>query len=127
MRFAVILLLLPLLAGASSVPKKPAHKPVKKSAATKKKSAHFSPRQTQPDAQRSREIQDALHRAGYLPGTPSGKWDAATSAAFAKYQQDHGRKATGKPDALSLKELGLGPKYDNLVTPSPSTGPPRAE
>ncbi len=88
--------------------------------ASRKKS---TPRQTQPDADRSREIQSALKTKGYLNGEPSGKWDAATSAAFAKYQQDHGVKATGKPDARSLINLGLGPKYDNQIQPKPPAQP----
>jgi cytoskeletal protein RodZ len=74
-------------------------------------------RQTQPDGERSREIQTALQSQGYLSGEPSGHWDAGTSAAFAKYQQDHGIKPTGKPDARSLIGLGLGPKYDNQIQP----------
>jgi peptidoglycan hydrolase-like protein with peptidoglycan-binding domain len=74
-------------------------------------------RQTVPDGDRSREIQSALKTQGYLNGEPSGKWDAATTAALAKYQQDHGVKATGKPDARSLINLGLGPKYDNQIQP----------
>jgi hypothetical protein len=58
-----------------------------------------------------------LKTQGYLNSEPSGKWDAATSAAFSKYQQDHGVRATGKPDARSLINLGLGPKYDNQIPP----------
>jgi len=80
-------------------------------------------RQTLPDADRSREIQSALKTQGYLNGEPSGKWDAATSAAFAKYQQDHGVRATGKPDARSLINLGLGPKYDNQIQPKAPAPP----
>jgi peptidoglycan hydrolase-like protein with peptidoglycan-binding domain len=81
------------------------------------------PRQTQPDAGRSREIQSALKTQGYLNGEPTGKWDAATSTAFAKYQHDHGVKATGKPDARSLINLGLGPKYDNQIQLKPPAQP----
>jgi hypothetical protein len=93
------------------------------SKATAKKKV-VTTRQTLPDADRSREIQSALKTQGYLSGEPSGKWDAATSAAFAKYQQDHGVKATGKPDARSLINLGLGPKYDNQIQPkAPATQP----
>jgi len=93
------------------------HSGSKTSTATAKKKS--TPRQTVPDAERSREIQSALKTQGYLTGEPSGKWDAATSAAFAKYQQDHGVKSTGKPDARSLINLGLGPKYDNQIQPKP--------
>jgi hypothetical protein len=83
--------------------------------ASSKKRAPRVPKQAQPDAQRSLEIQQALAREGYLTSTPSGKWDAATSDAFARYQKSKGRAATGKPDALSLKDLGLGYKPENQV------------
>ena len=104
-------------ASASSTKKKSSskHSGSKTSTSTAKKKS--TPRQAVPDAGRSREIQSALKTQGYLNGEPSGKWDAATSAAFAKYQQDHGVRATGKPDARSLINLGLGPKYDNQIQP----------
>jgi len=53
------------------------------------------------------EIQNALAAAGYYKDQPSGKWDAATSRAMSAYQEANGFKKTGKPDALSLKKLGL--------------------
>lgn len=53
------------------------------------------------------EIQQALRSTGYYQGEPSGKWDASTSQAMSAYQTDNGFKVTGKPDALSLKKLGL--------------------
>src|ERR1017187_9087301 len=100
----------------SSASKKSSSKRSASKTTAKKKNV---PRQTQPDTDRSREIQSALKTQGYLNGEPSGKWDAATSAAFAKYQQDHGVRATGKPDARSLINLGLGPKFDNQIQPKP--------
>jgi peptidoglycan hydrolase-like protein with peptidoglycan-binding domain len=56
---------------------------------------------------RVREIQQALATAGYFKEEPTGKWDAATTQAMSAYQTDNGFKVTGKPDALSLKKLGL--------------------
>jgi len=53
------------------------------------------------------EIQNALVVAGYYKNQPSGKWDAATTQAMSAYQGANGFKVTGKPDALSLKNLGL--------------------
>ena len=103
----------------SSTGKRSTSKTGSKSTAKKKVVA----RQTQPDAERSREIQSALKTQGYLSGEPSGKWDAATSAAFTKYQQDHGVRATGKPDARSLINLGLGPKHDNQIQPKAAPAP----
>ena len=97
--------------GTSQTQKKSSTATGKKKAPPSRKKSKSLPRSTQPDAQRSREIQEALKEQGYLKSEPSGKWDAATIAAFARYQQDHGRKTTGKPDALSLKDLGLGSKY----------------
>ena len=94
--------------------KSPAKPPAKKSSKSKAKKSKSVPRATQPDGPRSRQIQEALKSRGYLNAEPSGKWDAATITAFAKYQQDHGRKATGKPDSKSLIELGLGPQYPPL-------------
>jgi N-acetyl-anhydromuramyl-L-alanine amidase AmpD len=91
-------------------------KPGSKASSKKgKTSTKFSPRQTQPDAARSREIQEALQKQGYLKTEPSGKWDKATTDALSKFQQAHGRKPTGKPDAHSLQDMGLGAKYENLV------------
>jgi len=53
------------------------------------------------------EIQSALAAAGYYKQEPSGQWDDSTSKAMSAYQQDNGFRTTGKPDALSLKKLGL--------------------
>jgi hypothetical protein len=53
------------------------------------------------------EIQTALATAGYYQDQPSGKWDQPTTLAMSAYQEANGFKVTGKPDALSLKKLGL--------------------
>jgi peptidoglycan hydrolase-like protein with peptidoglycan-binding domain len=53
------------------------------------------------------EIQNALAAAGYYKTQPNGEWDDSTSKAMSAYQQDNGFRTTGKPDALSLKKLGL--------------------
>src|SRR5262245_10295191 len=53
------------------------------------------------------EIQNALAAAGYYKEQPSGEWDDSTTKAMSTYQQDNGFRTTGKPDALSLKKLGL--------------------
>lgn len=59
------------------------------------------------EAARVLEIQNALAAAGYYKEAPNGQWDDSTSKAMSAYQQDHGFRTTGKPDALSLKKLGL--------------------
>ncbi len=53
------------------------------------------------------EIQSALASSGYFRGETTGQWDQATAEAMRAYQQSNGFKTTGKPDALSLKKLGL--------------------
>ena len=53
------------------------------------------------------EIQNALAAAGYYKEDPNGEWDDSTTKAMSSYQQDNGFRTTGKPDALSLKKLGL--------------------
>ncbi len=107
---AAILMGTLLLASPSTQTKKKAT--TSKTSKSKKKTAKAVPRQTVPDAKRSREIQDALQKAGYLKTEPSGKWDAATTEALTRYQKDNGFSATGKPDAHSLIKLGLGPKHE---------------
>ena len=67
---------------------------------------HRGQQQLAPD--RIREIQQALIREGYLSGEPTGKWDAATTSAMRRFQKAHGYPETGKPDSLSLHQLGLG-------------------
>lgn len=59
------------------------------------------------EATRVLEIQNALAAAGYYKEAPNGQWDDSTSRAMSSYQQDNGFRTTGKPDALSLKKLGL--------------------
>ena len=84
------------------------------SASSKKTSSRSSKKKTpkirgQKSLEPSRitEIQNALSDAGYYKSTPTGQWDDETSKAISTYQQKNGFKVTGKPDALSLKKLGL--------------------
>lgn len=55
------------------------------------------------------EIQQALGRAGYFHGQPTGQWDEPTRQAMRRYQADNKFGATGLPDSRSLMKLGLGP------------------
>jgi hypothetical protein len=64
------------------------------------------------DPQRAIEIQQALIRAHYLTGSPTGQWDAETQAAMVKYQTDNGWQTKITPDSRALIKLGLGPKQD---------------
>jgi len=69
------------------------------------------------DAQRARQIQDALIREHYLTGRPSGVWDNTTQAAMQKYQADNGWQSKTTPDARALIKMGLGPDHDHLLNP----------
>jgi hypothetical protein len=73
--------------------------------------------QQRPDAERTREIQEALVRQNYLHGTPTGVWDQNTRAAMARFQEDHGWQTKMVPDARALIALGLGPSNNGLINP----------
>lgn len=75
--------------------------------------------QQRPTAERIREIQQALIRAGYLEGEPTGRWDAKTRAAMRRLQEESGLPVTGKLDARSLVKLGLGPETAGVAAPHP--------
>ena len=80
----------------------------KKTASSSKKSRRKVPHgQRTIESARVLEIQSALAAAGYYKQEPNGQWDDSTSKAMSAYQQDNGFRTTGKPDALSLKKLGL--------------------
>lgn len=105
----------------SSKPSPAVSKPVKqsgvkssKSASNRKKVASRAKKrrkvirgQRTIESARVLEIQNALAAAGYYKTEPNGEWDDSTSKAMSAYQQDNGFRTTGKPDALSLKKLGL--------------------
>ncbi len=91
-------------------------------AASKKAKAPASyraQRQTQPSAERYREIQQALNERGYLKSEVNGKWDAESAEALRRFQQDQNLETTGKIDSLSLIALGLGPRRVAEAQPRP--------
>jgi peptidoglycan hydrolase-like protein with peptidoglycan-binding domain len=111
---------------AQTVPGKSASsKTSKKPTVTKKKKP--APRRTRgqaaPTTERIREIQAALVRTGQYSGEPTGKWDAATSAALSNFQQSKGLKPTGKLDAQTLQQLGLGSPVSGVAPPRPTSAP----
>lgn len=61
------------------------------------------------DDERATELQNALIRAGYLTGEPSGHWDAQTEAAMGRLQADNGWQTKLVPDSRAIIKLGLGP------------------
>jgi hypothetical protein len=76
------------------------------------------------DDGRATQIQQALIKAGYLTGEPSGHWDSASVAAMTKVQADNGWQTKLVPDSRALIKLGLGPSNGNTAsvpTPQPDT------
>ena len=74
------------------------------------------------DDERATQIQEALIKAGYLTGTPSGHWDAATESAMGKLQADNGWQTKLVPDSRALIKIGLGPSTaSNLPNAQPVT------
>jgi hypothetical protein len=80
------------------------------------------------DDERATQIQEALIKAGYLTGQPSGHWDTASEAAMQKVQADNGWQTKLVPDSRALIKLGLGPgtaSVSSLASPggAPATAP----
>lgn len=72
-----------------------------------------------PSRDRIEQIQRALVRGGFYQGDPSGRWDSSTIDAMKSFQQAHGLEPTGKIDAKSLQQLGLGSDVAGLAPPRP--------
>ena len=77
--------------------------------------------QTRPSRERFQQIQKALIEAGFDPGTPDGLWGPNSESALANFQEARGLESTGRIDALSLIELGLGPTH-NTPAETPTSG-----
>src|SRR5882672_2136383 len=135
MRKATHLALTLLLAaglGVSAAAADAQPEPQKKSATSssarkshKKKSSRRMSRwergQKVPAPDRISEIQQALAKDGSFTGTPNGKWDAPTVEAMKKFQDAHGLNPSGKLDAKSLQQLGLGSHTAGVAAPLPPT------
>ena len=114
-----------LLAGAASVeaqaatPKRSSSKSGASLHRTKssRKSHRRERGQKVPAPDRISEIQKALAKDGSFTGTPNGKWDAATVEATKKFQGSHGLNPTGKLDAKTLQQLGLGSQTAGAAPP----------
>jgi peptidoglycan hydrolase-like protein with peptidoglycan-binding domain len=93
------------------------------SASHRRKSSRRSSRrergQKAPTPDRISEIQKALAKDGSFTGTPNGKWDASTTEATRKFQEAHGLNPTGKLDAKTLQQLGLGSQTAGVAPPMP--------
>lgn len=77
--------------------------------------------QKAPTPDRITEIQQALAKDGSFTGTPNGKWDDSTVDAMKKFQDAHGLNASGKIDAKTLQQLGLGSQTAGVAAPLPPT------
>jgi len=80
------------------------------------------PGQKAPTADRVSEIQTALAKDGSFQGSPSGKWDDATTTAMRRFQASHGLNPSGKLDAPTLQRLGLGSEIAGVAAPTPPPG-----
>lgn len=120
----------PKTSAAKAAPKKStatkttAKKATPKKATTRRapaKRATAPPRQTTPDKDRIREIQNALAERGYAV-EPTGSWGPDSVAALKRFQEDHeinNLSGRGKLDSLTLIALGLGPKHGPNASPPP--------
>lgn len=109
-------------AKAESTPAKKKNVSTSGSKSRKVKSSRRSGRQRgqkAPDPQRITQIQQALAKEGSFAGTPNGKWDASTVESMKKFQAAHGLNPTGKMDARTLQQLGLGSETAGIAAPLP--------
>jgi len=113
----------------SSATKKNGKKSTKKATPAGRRADRRNKGQQTPTADRITEIQQALTKDGSYSGTPTGKWDDSTVLAMKKFQEAHGLNPTGKVDAKTLQQLGLGSTTTGVAAPMPpvssssSTGP----
>jgi peptidoglycan hydrolase-like protein with peptidoglycan-binding domain len=84
-----------------------------------KKSSRRERGQKAPTPDRISEIQQALAKDGSFAGKPNGKWDASTIEATRKFQEAHGLNPSGKLDAKTLQQLGLGSQTAGVAAPVP--------
>jgi hypothetical protein len=92
----------------------------KKVRSAKAKQAPHSRGQQGIEAERARTIQEALIRAKYMDGEPSGVWDQKTKDALTRFQSDNGWQSKVVPDSRALIKLGLGPNHDDVLNPETS-------
>ncbi len=86
---------------------------------TSRRSGRRERGQKAPTPDRISEIQQALAKDGSFSGKPNGKWDDSTIEATRKFQEAHGLNPTGKLDAKTLQQLGLGSQTAGVAAPMP--------
>lgn len=106
-------------AGAAATVRK--HRTRTSSKSPAKHTSKFVPRQRSIDDDRATEIQQALIKAGYLTGQPSGHWDDASIAAMTKLQAANGWQTKLVPDSRALIKLGLGPSDESAAAATQAT------
>jgi len=84
---------------------------------TSRRSGRRERGQKAPTADRISEIQQALAKDGSFTGKPNGKWDDSTIEATRKFQEANGLNPTGKLDAKTLQQLGLGSQTAGVAPP----------
>jgi peptidoglycan hydrolase-like protein with peptidoglycan-binding domain len=90
------------------------------------KKASWRRGQQKMDAERARQVQQALIREHYLTGEPTGVWDQRSQNAMVRFQAENGWQTKVVPDSRALIKLGLGPSNDHLLNPeSAMTSPLR--
>src|SRR5258708_25205904 len=89
---------------------------------TSRKSSRRERGQKAPAPDRISEIQQALAKDGSFAGKPNGKWDDSTIEATRKFQEAHGLNPSGKLDAKTLQQLGLGSGTAGIPPPLPPLG-----
>ena len=114
----------PWLSSAQASTQTAAKKKAKSSSSSRngksRKSSRRQAGQKAPTAQRISEIQQALAKNGAYAGTPNGKWDASTVEAMKKFQVARGLNPSGKLDAKTLQQLGLGSQTAGIAPPTPA-------
>jgi peptidoglycan hydrolase-like protein with peptidoglycan-binding domain len=86
---------------------------------TTKRTSSRQTGQKVPTVERVSEIQQALGKDGSFSGSPNGKWDSSTVDAMKKFQAAHGLNPSGKLDAKTLQQLGLGSQTAGVAAPTP--------
>jgi peptidoglycan hydrolase-like protein with peptidoglycan-binding domain len=81
--------------------------------------------QSQPTADRYRDIQQALTDKGYFAGPVDGVWGGDSIEALKRFQRDQNLTDDGKLGSLSLIALGLGPRREaSAIPPAPERNSP---
>jgi peptidoglycan hydrolase-like protein with peptidoglycan-binding domain len=86
---------------------------------TSRSSSRREKGQKAPSSDRITEIQQALGKDGSYASEPNGKWDISTVEAVRKFQAGHGLNPSGKLDAKTLEQLGLGSHTAGVAPPAP--------